>query len=239
MADPKQSGGASPQASDIQASDIVESVTSGVTSVASKVADAAQEKARGLAAAAEERARALAEDKKRQAAEQAESVAKVVDGVAAGVEAALPPAGPYVRGVASEIHRVSSMLRDRSVDDLVDEGRRFAQARPGTVLAGALVLGFGFARFLKASADRRHDARGRGQGAGRQRTAQGAQGASRGGGASRPGRAEYPSDVASEGPGAQGAGAQGAGGAQGPGAQGPGAHGAAPLAADRSSPHGR
>ncbi|HEX8165815.1 MAG TPA: hypothetical protein VF601_08510 [Beijerinckiaceae bacterium] len=218
MADPKQSGGTSPQASDI-----VESVTS----VASKIADTAQEKARGLAATAEDKVRALAEDKKRQMAEQAESVAKMVDGVAAGVEAALPPAGAYVRGVASEIHRVTEALRDRSVDDLVDEGRRFAQQRPGAVLAGALVLGFGLARFLKASADRRHDARGR--------QAPARPGAS---GASRPGRAEYPSDVASEGPGAARPSTQGSG-AQGPGAQGPGAHGAASLAADRSSPHGR
>ena len=216
MADPKQSGGASPQTSDI---------VEGVTSVASKVAEAAQEKARGLAATAEEKARSLAEDKKREIAEQAESVAKMVDGVAAGVEAALPPAGPYVRGIASGIHEVTSALRDRSVDDLVEEGRRFAQERPGTVLAGALVLGFGFARFLKASADRRHDARAR-SGAVRQ-------GASRGAASSRPSRAEYPSDVASEGPGAQ------ASSIQGPGAPGPGAHGAASLSADRSSPYGR
>lgn len=217
MADPKQSGGASPQTSDI---------VEGVTSAASKVAEAAQEKARGLAATAEEKARALAEDKKREIVEQAESVAKVVDGVAAGVEAALPPAGPYVRGIASGIHEVTSALRDRSVDDLMAEGRRFAQERPGTVLAGALVLGFGFARFLKASADRRHDARARQPSAARR-------GASHGGASSRPSRAEYPSDVASEGPGAQGS------GTKGPGAQGPGTHGAASLSADRSSPHGR
>jgi hypothetical protein len=234
MADPKQSGGASPQASDI---------VEGVTSVASKVTEAAQEKARGLAAAAEDKARALAEDKKRQIAEQAESVAKVVDGVAAGVEAALPPAGPYVRGVASGIHQVTSALRDRSVDDLVDEGRRFAQERPGTVLAGALVLGFGFARFLKASADRRHDAQGRQQGTARHRTAQGAWHDASAAGARRPSGAEYPSDVASEGPGAARQGAQGLGaqglGAQGVGAEGQGAHGAAPLSHDRSTPHGR
>jgi hypothetical protein len=221
MADPKQPGGASPQTSDI-----VEDVTSGVTAVASKVADTAKEKARGLASAAEDKARALAEEQKRAVAEQAESVAKMVDGVAAGVEAALPPAGPYVRGVASEIHRVSSMLRDRSVDDFIDDARDFARNQPGTVIAGALVVGFGLARFLKASADRRHDARARQPGTARQGASRGA---SRGGGASRPSRAEYPSDVASEGPGA----------AQDPGAQGPGAHGAAPLAADRSSPHGR
>ena len=163
----------------------------------------------------------------------------------AEVEAALPPAGPYVRGVASEIHRVSSMLRDRSVDDLVDEGRRFAQERPGTVLAGALAIGFGLARFMKASADRRHDARARQQSTARRGASQGtSHGVSHGGGARRPGRAEYPSDVASDGPGAaqspgtHGAGAQGPG-AQGPGAQDPGAHGAASLSADRSSPHGR
>ena len=160
MADRKQTGGAAPQSSP-QPSDLVE----GVKSTASKLADKAQETARGaassLASSAEEKARALAEDKKREAAEQVDAAAKFADSIAAEVERALPPAGGYVRGVASGIHGFSAALKDSSVDELMDEARRFAQARPATVLAGALVAGFGLARFLKASADRREGAHAR------------------------------------------------------------------------------
>lgn len=148
MADRNKPGGGSPQAS---ASDLVQEAQG----VAAKLADTAQEKARGVLSTAEEKARELAEAKKREAAEQVDSVAKVVDSVAEQVESAIPQAGTYVRGVAEEIHRVSSSLRESSVDELMDEARRFAQQRPGLVLGGAVVLGFGLARFLKASADRR------------------------------------------------------------------------------------
>src|SRR3954452_4455589 len=154
MADRKQTGGAAPQSSP-QPSDLVE----GVKSTASKLADKAQETARGaassLASSAEEKARALADDKKREAAEPVDAAAKFADSIAAEVERALPPAGGYVRGVASGIHRFSAALKESSVDELMDEARRFAQARPATVLAGALDGGFGLARFLKASAARR------------------------------------------------------------------------------------
>lgn len=159
MADRNKPAGGAPQAS---ASDLVQEAQG----VAAKLADTAQEKARGVLSTAEEKARELAEAKKREAAEQVDSVAKVVDSVAEQVESAIPQAGSYVRGVAEEIHRVSSSLRESSVDDLMDEARRFAQARPGLVLAGAVVLGFGLARFLKASADRRADGRMRQQYAG-------------------------------------------------------------------------
>jgi ABC-type transporter Mla subunit MlaD len=191
MADPKRTGGSAPQASDI---------AEDAQSIAAKLADTAQEKARGLAATAEEKARQLADEKKREAAEQVAGVAEVVDSVAEQVERALPPAGAYVRGVSEQIHRVSSTLRDRSVDDLMDEARRFAQQRPGLVLGGCLIAGFGLARFLKASADRRAEERARRQASARPRSQQRRE-------ASRP---EYPSDVAVEGA-APGRAAQGAG----------------------------
>lgn len=152
MADRIKSGGVAPQAS---ASDLAQDAQG----IAAKLADTAQEKARGVLSTAEEKARELAEAKKTEAAQQVEGVAKVIDSVAEQVESAMPPAGAYVRGVADGIHRVSSSLRESSLDDLMDEARRFAQRQPGLVLAGAVALGFGLARFLKASADRRAEGR--------------------------------------------------------------------------------
>jgi hypothetical protein len=183
MADPKMTGGRAPQSSDI---------LEDAQSLAAKVADTAQEKARGLAGKAEEKARQLADDKKREAAEQVESVAKVADSVAEQVERVVPPAGDYVRGVSEQIHRVSSTLRDRSVDEIMEDVRHYAQQRPGLVLGGCLIVGFGLARFLKASADRRANERMRRHAASRP----GAPSEARRRQASRP---EYPSDVSVEG----------------------------------------
>jgi vacuolar-type H+-ATPase subunit H len=183
MADPKTTGGRAPQGSDIMED---------AQSLAAKVAGTAQEKARSLAGKAEEKARQLAEDKKREAAEQVEGVAKMVDSVAEQVARAVPPAGDYVRGVSEQIERVSSTLRDRSIDELMDDVRYYAQQRAGLVLGGCLLAGFGLARFLKASADRRSDERMR-------RYASSRQGAPSGPRRPQASRPEYPSDVAVEG----------------------------------------
>jgi ABC-type transporter Mla subunit MlaD len=182
MADPNDKGGRAPQASDI---------LEDAQSLAAKVAGTAQEKVRGLAGTAEEKSRQLAEDKKREAAEQVESVARVIDSVAEQVERVVPPASEYVRGVSEQIHRVSETLRDRSVDEIMDDVRYYAQQRPGLVLGGCLLAGFGLARFLKASADRRSDARMRHHAATRERMPSGTH--------RQAGRPEYPSDVAVEG----------------------------------------
>jgi ABC-type transporter Mla subunit MlaD len=183
MADSNDKGGRAPQTSEILEE---------AQSIASKVADTAQEKVRGFAQTAEDKARQLAEDKKREAAEQVESVARVIDGVAEQVERVVPPASEYVRGVSEQIHRVSSTLRDRSVDELMEDVRYYAQQRPGLVLGGCLIAGFGLARFLKASADRRSDERMR-------RHASSRAGASSGSRRPPSSRSEYPSDVAVEG----------------------------------------
>jgi hypothetical protein len=185
MADPKQTGGAAPQSTP-QASDIVEDVKTTASQLAGKAQETARGAASSLASSAEEKARDLAESKKREAAEQVAAAAKLVDGVAEQVERALPPAGGYVRGVASEIHRFSSVLKDSSIDEIMDEARRFAQTRPGTVLAGALIAGFGLARFLRASAERR-DERFGGERRPRAAAAQSSD------------EPDYPSDVAQEG----------------------------------------
>jgi hypothetical protein len=161
MTDAPRSGAPSPQ----------ESVVSGL-------ADRAQTLASNVASSAQDKARKLVEDQKNAAAEQVEEVARVIEGAAEQVERVLPEAGHYVREAASGVHRVSSAVRDQSIDDLIDMGRDFVRTRPGTFLAGSVLVGFALARFLKASADRRSGA-GAGGPAGRGRQTAGARTPSR------------------------------------------------------------
>lgn len=121
----------------------------------SGLVDRAQTLASNAASNAQDTVRRLAEEQKTAAAEQVEDVARVLDTAAEQVERLLPEAGQYVRQAASGVHQVSSAVRDQSIDDIIEMGLTFARNRPGTFLAGSVVVGFAVARFLKSSADRR------------------------------------------------------------------------------------
>ena len=64
-----------------------------------------------------------------------------------GVEA---PA-PYVDNVAGQVASLSTLLRDKNLEQLTAETEKFARRQPALFLAGAFVLGVIAARFLKAS----------------------------------------------------------------------------------------
>jgi hypothetical protein len=133
-------------------------------SAISGLVDRAQGLASDVAANAQDKVRRLAEDQKAAAAEQVEDVARVLDSAAEQVGRVLPEAAHYVREAASGVHRVSSAVRDQSIDDLLGMGLTFARSRPGTFFGGSVLVGFAIARFLKASADRRNEMSSTGQG---------------------------------------------------------------------------
>jgi HPt (histidine-containing phosphotransfer) domain-containing protein len=121
----------------------------------SGLVDRAHTLASNAASSAQDKVRSLAEEQKNAAAEQVEDVARMIDSAAEQVERVLPEAGHYVRDAAGGVRRVSSAVREKSVDDIVEMGLDFARSRPGTFLAGSVLVGFALARFLKSSADRR------------------------------------------------------------------------------------
>jgi hypothetical protein len=123
----------------------------------SGLVDRAQGLASSVANNAQDKVRSLAEEQKSAAAEQVEGVARALDTAAEQVERVLPEAAHYVREAASGVHRVSSAVRDQSIDEIIETVTSFARTRPGTFFAGSVVTGFALARFLKASTDRRMD----------------------------------------------------------------------------------
>jgi hypothetical protein len=119
------------------------------------LADQAQDLASNLTQTAKARATGLVEEQKAAAADQVEGVARLLDDVAGRVEQGAPAVAPLLREAASSVHRVSSSLRDRSVDDVLQQFGEFARRRPGALIGASLIGGFAIARFLKSSADRR------------------------------------------------------------------------------------
>ena len=134
-------------------------------SAISGLVDRAQGLASNVATKAQDTVRHLAEEQKAAAAEQVEDVARALDTAAEQVERVLPEAAHYVREAASGVHRVSSAVRDQSIDEIIGTVMTFARTRPGTFFTGSVVTGFAIARFLKASADRRMDTDSTGQAA--------------------------------------------------------------------------
>jgi hypothetical protein len=116
------------------------------------------DKAKSLASDLAESARDTALDaiggRKAAAAEQAEAVARLLDDVAGDAEKGIPLVAPYLRDAASRVHRVSSTLRERGIDELFREVGDFARRRPAFVIGACLAGGFALARFLKSSAER-------------------------------------------------------------------------------------
>ncbi|MBL8561733.1 MAG: hypothetical protein JNN06_05580 [Gemmobacter sp.] len=59
--------------------------------------------------------------------------------------------------VAQGLSSASDALRQRSVADLTSDVKVLAKRHPGAFMAAAAVAGFALARFVRASAQRRHD----------------------------------------------------------------------------------
>jgi hypothetical protein len=64
-------------------------------------------------------------------------------------------AAEYVQQAAGGLERASDAMRERDLDDLIGSVEDFARRQPVAFLGGAVVAGFGLARLMKSSADRR------------------------------------------------------------------------------------
>ena len=63
----------------------------------------------------------------------------------------------YIEQAADQLERLSSRLREKNVNELVDDAQRFARQRPALFIGSAFAIGLVGARFLKSSAERNAD----------------------------------------------------------------------------------
>jgi hypothetical protein len=61
----------------------------------------------------------------------------------------------YIEKAADQLERFSTQLRERDVNDLVDDVQQFARRQPAVFIGAAFAAGVIAARFLKSSADNR------------------------------------------------------------------------------------
>jgi hypothetical protein len=96
-------------------------------------------------------ARSMAEEQKARGAERIGSIAQAVHGAADEIAQEVPLAANYVHAAASKLDDASSLLRDSSVEDLLEMATEFAEERPYVFLGGAVAAGFVLMRLLRSS----------------------------------------------------------------------------------------
>lgn len=138
-----------------------EAVTEEIGAVANKVKDEAVEQAGQLAeqakaqvADAAEKVKGIAGEQKEFIAGQLGGVAEAVERVASDLEGQNATTAQYARMIADNAEKLSSLVRDNDVDQLLSKAQDFGRRQPVAFLGAAALLGFAASRFVTASAQR-------------------------------------------------------------------------------------
>jgi len=117
----------------------------------STLAQTAKEQASAAVAPIRDNARTVVEEQKERGASRIDSLAQAIRGAANQLDEEIPQAAGYVNAAAGQLERVSSLLRDNSVEELMGKATDLAEERPVVFVAGALAIGFVLARLLRST----------------------------------------------------------------------------------------
>jgi hypothetical protein len=128
---------------------------------AREAAEEVKQEARAAADQAKEQARSAATRQKDAAAQQMGGWAHALRTASDDLHSrGQDTAAAYVRQAADGLERASGTVRGRDVDELIGSVEDFARRQPVAFLGGAVAAGFGLARFMRSSAERRRSAAG-------------------------------------------------------------------------------
>jgi hypothetical protein len=135
-------------------------VTDDAQAKAHEVAEHAQEQAQALVGQAQDRIRDQVEQRSAQAGEQLHQQASDLRSVSEALRGQGKD-GPaqLADRLAAYSERAGSYLRETNADSLLSDAEDYGREKPAAVAAGALAIGFGAARLLKASGSRRYASR--------------------------------------------------------------------------------
>ena len=118
----------------------------------SRAKERAKEEAVKLRGQATDRARSAAEQGKSRATETIDGFARAVHEAAGNLEQQVnPQIAQYAHRAADALDSLSDSLRNKSVDELLDDARDFARRSPAVAIGAAVAVGFALSRFLKAT----------------------------------------------------------------------------------------
>jgi ElaB/YqjD/DUF883 family membrane-anchored ribosome-binding protein len=112
------------------------------------------EQAKTQLSQATDKARDMANDEKQLLAAQVGGVADAMGKVADELETSNGASSQYARMIADNAERLSTTIRDKSIDDLLGMAQDFGRKQPAAFVGAAALLGFVASRFVMASAKR-------------------------------------------------------------------------------------
>ena len=121
----------------------------------SQAANGAETEIKNASATVQQSARNFAEQQRDLAAEKVSGVAQAIHTAAKDIEQQMPQASGFVHDAAEKLQDATSVLRERSVDDLMEGLNKFARQQPVIFFGSAVFAGFALSRFLKSSAEHR------------------------------------------------------------------------------------
>ncbi|HEY6916188.1 MAG TPA: hypothetical protein VI381_00960 [Allosphingosinicella sp.] len=107
--------------------------------------------AQSLKSQASDKARTYAMDGKARASDKLDDLSRIVEDTARSIDERLGSEyGDYARKAATFVSDFSSSIRDKDVDELVDDARSFIRKSPAAAIGVAAVVGFTLVRLVKA-----------------------------------------------------------------------------------------
>lgn len=105
-----------------------------------------------------EKAKGYAEDGKGRAGTALDELAKMLQEAAGTVDEKVGEQyGQYARSAADAVANFSGALKEKQVDDIIDDAREFVKKSPAVAIGTAAAIGFVLARLVKAGLDAKAD----------------------------------------------------------------------------------
>ena len=105
-----------------------------------------------------EKAKGYAEDGKSRAGTALDELAKMLQEAAGTVDEKVGEQyGQYARSAAEAVSNFSGTLKEKQVDDIIDDAREFVKKSPAVAIGTAAAIGFVLARLVKAGLDASSD----------------------------------------------------------------------------------
>lgn len=99
--------------------------------------------------------RSLVDDSKNQVTGSLDGVVEAAREIAAKLgDGSYGPIGGYATAAADALEDWAQSVKDKSVDELIDDGRDFVRQQPQIAVGVAVVVGFALSRLLKAGSGR-------------------------------------------------------------------------------------
>ena len=145
---------------------------SGVRDATDRLVSQVRDQVTSLRGQAGDRLRGLADDGKGKATSLLEDIAEVIEDAARSIDQRLGNEyGDYAHRASGAVSSFAGRVRDKEVDELLDDGRDLVRRSPAVAIAAAAVVGFALMRIVRTGFD---DVSGSARSAGARRKSSGA-----------------------------------------------------------------